>query len=194
MTVLMEINTWANRCGYFYNAYLTPKDSGDTEFYPGRDPSPNNGYNCRHPDCDCMEDGVGCCYTWSCPFGFEADEEDCKAYGVEHQESEFIIVDIPETEFNDNRMWKRLQSMKRYRMSGHTTVNVVTVVEADSPKKALEKANDELCSLHDYAGNGGTDKLVGVCGENDSVSVDEGIIWDGYEELDPKNEKEYSDE
>lgn len=97
MTALMEINTFANHCGFFFNAYLDP----DTQS------SANNGYNCRHPDCDRVEDGVGCCHTWSCPLGYEADEEDCAAFGVEHEESEYIVVDIAPEDFNEARMWKK---------------------------------------------------------------------------------------
>ena len=105
MTVLIELNTWANRCGYFYNAYLTPKDPNDTEFYPGRDSSPNNGYNCRHPESYKADDGTGCCYAWSCPLAIEAEEEDCEAFGMEHEESQFVLVDIPESDFDEMYMW-----------------------------------------------------------------------------------------
>lgn len=104
--VLMEINTWANRCGYFFNAYLTPADPSDKTFYPGRDPSPNNGYNCRHPECETVEGGIGCCCAFSCPLAYEADEEDCAWFGVEYEEGEFVVVEIPEEKFNENRMWR----------------------------------------------------------------------------------------
>jgi len=97
MKVLMPINAWANRCGYFFNAHLDPETQS----------SANNGYNCRHSECERIEDGVGCCHAWSCPLGYEADEEDCEAFGVEHEESEFIIVDILPEKFNENCMWRR---------------------------------------------------------------------------------------
>jgi len=97
MQVLMEINKWANRCGYFFNACLDP----DTNI------TVNNGYNCRHPECGHTARGIGCCYTWSCPFGYEADEEDCINFGLTHEEATFIIVDIPEEDYNENSMWLR---------------------------------------------------------------------------------------
>ena len=101
MKALMDINVWANRCGYYFNAYLTPFDPDDKEFYPGKEPSPNNGYNCRHPDCDSVEDGVGCCYAWACPLGYEADEEDCADFGVEYEAGEYIVVDMPKKEYDE---------------------------------------------------------------------------------------------
>lgn len=39
-------------------------------------------------------EGVGCCYQWSCPLQniCPADEEDCEKYGVDFEESEFVLV------------------------------------------------------------------------------------------------------
>ena len=99
MKALMEINTWARRCGYFYNAYLE------------KDFTCNNGYNCRHPEQqetatnEATGEEIGMCYSWSCPLAYEADEEDCAAFGVEYEESEFVVVNIAPEEFNENRMW-----------------------------------------------------------------------------------------
>ena len=97
MPKIYDLNDFANQCGYFYNAYLTPKDPNDKTFCPGRDPSPNNGYNCRHPDCGEVQDGVGCCFAWSCPLGYEADQEDCDNPDIDNdgytecEEGQFII-------------------------------------------------------------------------------------------------------
>ena len=78
---IMPINDFANMCGYFYNAYL-------------RDGiSVNNGYNCSHPKCEEVQEGVGECFEWACPFGWEADEEDCQEFGWEYEEGEFIVID-----------------------------------------------------------------------------------------------------
>jgi predicted transcriptional regulator len=78
------INNLANRCGYFYNANF------DTE----ASCTPNNGYNCKHPEQEESYNGVGCCYQWSCPLKniTPADEEDCKKYGMEYEENEFVMV------------------------------------------------------------------------------------------------------
>ena len=81
---IMTINQLANICGYFFNA----------EFDPECDHSPNNGYNCRHEGQQEQDDGVGCCYQWSCPLEniVPADEEDCEKYGLDYEENEFVLV------------------------------------------------------------------------------------------------------
>jgi len=72
----------------------------------------------------------------------------------------------------------------RYKVYGHTTVSIVTEVEADSEGEALEVACGELDSLIPYVGNGGSDKLIGVDGENDTVGADDCIQWTSAEEVD----------
>lgn len=107
MPKIYSINEFANRCDYFFNAYLTPKDPNDKTFYPGRDPSPNNGYNCRHPKCGEVQEGVGCCFPWACPLGYEADEEDFANPKIDHngwtdyEEGEFIIPNGEEDDGNE---------------------------------------------------------------------------------------------
>lgn len=66
MSKIMEINDFADECGYFYNACVE------------KNISINNGYNCRHSDQSQKQEGIGKCYCWSCPLGYEADEEDFK--------------------------------------------------------------------------------------------------------------------
>jgi len=95
MKVLMEISEWAGRCGYFFNA----NDEMDIVV--------NNGYNCRHSECGHIELGVGGCHAGACPFGYEADEEDCENFGLEYEEAAFIIVDIPEEDYVDSYMWTK---------------------------------------------------------------------------------------
>lgn len=84
--VMMAINCFANMCGYFFNA----------NFDDGCDICPNNGYNCRHPECEEKFDGIGCCFSWGCPFGRPADEEDCLEFGWDYEENEFIVIDNSE--------------------------------------------------------------------------------------------------
>ena len=69
----------------------------------------------------------------------------------------------------------------RFKVYGSTTVNVVTVVEAACPDEALEVALGELNCLNQYVGNGGDDKMVGVEGDDDSVSADDEIEWTSAE-------------
>ena len=72
----------------------------------------------------------------------------------------------------------------RYKVNGKTTVIVTTEVIADSADAALEAASNELTGLIPYAGNGGTDKIIGVGGDNESVSAEDEIEWTSAEELD----------
>lgn len=92
--VCMDFNTFANRCGYFHNAYLTDGVSF------------NNGYNCRHPNQaeTIEEDGKrfgGCC-CGSCPLGYPPDGDQLEELGIlsrkeaqeYHEESnhDYIVV------------------------------------------------------------------------------------------------------
>lgn len=80
---ILTINNMANLCGYFFNAH----------FDEDCDICPNNGYNCKHPECEEKEQEIGCCYAFSCPLGWEADKEDCEYFGFEYEEGEFIVTD-----------------------------------------------------------------------------------------------------
>ena len=66
----------------------------------------------------------------------------------------------------------------KYRVYGHTTVTVSTLVEADSEEEAIEKANCEFGGIMSYAGNGGMDKLIGVDGEYDTIEANESVEFD----------------
>ena len=81
---IMTINNLTTICGYFFHA----------ERNPDCDISPNNGYNCRHPEQKENQRGIGCCYQWSCPLAnvIPADEKDCEKYGLDYEESEFVLV------------------------------------------------------------------------------------------------------
>lgn len=78
----------------------------------------------------------------------------------------------------------------RYRVRGTTTVDVFIEVVADSPDEALIQAQDDLCGLSTYVGNGGMDKLIGVDGENESVEAGGEIEWDDADELGPADEED----
>lgn len=50
---------------------------------------------------------------------------------------------------------------------------------------AFEKADDEFGGISGYVGNGGTEKLIGVCGSNEGIEHGDGIDWtDCYEKTD----------
>ena len=71
--------------------------------------------------------------------------------------------------------------MKKYRVLGNTVVSVFKEVYANSEEEAYEIANQELHYLTGYRGNNGWDKLVGVEGDDESVSADDTIEWDDIE-------------
>ena len=49
----------------------------------------------------------------------------------------------------------------KYTVTGHATVVCSMVVEANTEKEAIEKANDQFGSLANYTGMGGIDKMIG---------------------------------
>ena len=61
--------------------------------------------------------------------------------------------------------------MKKYRVHGIVEVEVIKEVWANSESEAYDKASGELSALTEYCGNGGTDKLIGVDEEGESVST-----------------------
>ena len=82
----------------------------------------------------------------------------------------------------------------KYRVYEHTTVTVVVEVSADSEENAKEAALDQRDFLTSYCGNGGTDKLIGVDGDDESVSADEEIEYDDVELIGPDDEDEDEEE
>lgn len=96
--VCMELNCFANICGYFHNAYLTDNVSF------------NNGYNCRHPKQSEVHEengkAFGACFCHSCPLGYPASPADLIEHGfisedeaAEYEDdescSDYIMVDDP---------------------------------------------------------------------------------------------------
>ena len=60
-------------------------------------------------------------------------------------------------------------------------------LEAEDKEEAIEKAFDECSSLDTFVGNGGTDKMVGVCNTDTavvSVSCDDDVEYTEAEEID----------
>lgn len=105
--VVMPLNTFANMCGHFFNCNLT-------EGFEDK-PNVNNGYNCSHPDCEDVQDGVGCCFSWSCPLTYSADGLVCQRCGIECEncgkeecscDDDFMVCEIPESEYDKRYMWR----------------------------------------------------------------------------------------
>lgn len=90
---------------------------------------------------------------------------------------------------------------KRYfRVFGHTEVTVsrIVVIDEDDIKRneralCLGKAAKEFCGIHEYLGNGGDDKLIGVEHPQETIAADEPVEFDDYMEIgeDEFNEHQY---
>lgn len=77
--------------------------------------------------------------------------------------------------------------MKKYAVYGKVTVCVCVELEAEDKEEAIEKAFDERSSLDALVGNGGVDKMLGVCDTDTaevSVSCDDDVEYTEAEEID----------
>ena len=59
--------------------------------------------------------------------------------------------------------------MKKYTVTGYANVVVEVTVEAENEEEAIEKAYDNV-SIDNYYGNGGADKLIGVCDTDEATA------------------------
>ena len=59
--------------------------------------------------------------------------------------------------------------MKKYIVTGYANVVVEVTVEAENEEEAIEKAYDNV-SIDNYYGNGGVDKLIGVCDTDEATA------------------------
>ena len=59
--------------------------------------------------------------------------------------------------------------MKKYTVTVYAQVVVEVTVEAENEEEAFEKAYDNV-SIANYCGNGGTDKLIGVCNTDEATA------------------------
>lgn len=76
--------------------------------------------------------------------------------------------------------------MKKYTVTGYANVVVEVTVDAENEEEAIEKAYDNV-DIDSYCGNGGTDKLIGVCNTNEataSIYVDSELEYEKVEEID----------
>ena len=73
--------------------------------------------------------------------------------------------------------------MAKFRVYGVVQVTVWTEVEAEDSESAKEVADEYFGGVSGYCGNGGSDKLIGVCGD-DGISADfECPEWTEVEEM-----------
>lgn len=77
--------------------------------------------------------------------------------------------------------------MKKYIVSGKVTAFISVELEAKNKEEAIEKAYEECSEPMNFVGNGGTDKLIGVCDADSatvSINCDEEIEYTEAEEID----------
>lgn len=77
--------------------------------------------------------------------------------------------------------------MKKYIVSGKVTAFISVELEAENKKEAIEKAYEECSGPMNFVGNGGCDKLIGVCdtdNANVSIACDDEVEYTDVEETD----------
>lgn len=77
--------------------------------------------------------------------------------------------------------------MKKYIVSGKVVTYIFVELEAKNKKEAIEKAYEECSGPMNFVGNGGTDKIIGVCDTDSatvSINCDEEIEYTEAEEID----------
>lgn len=77
--------------------------------------------------------------------------------------------------------------MQKYAVYGKVTAFVCVELEAEDKEDAIERAYDECSSATTFVGNGGTDKIIGVCDTDSataSINCDEEIEYTEAEEID----------
>lgn len=72
--------------------------------------------------------------------------------------------------------------MKKYRVFGTVSVCVSTVVKANSPEEAKEIADHFFGGVTGFCGNGGSSKLIGVSGHDESIECNDSVEWEDADE------------
>ncbi len=76
--------------------------------------------------------------------------------------------------------------MKKYIVTGKVTAFISVELEAENKKEAIEKAYEECSGPMDFVGNGGCDKLIGVCNTDNadvSIECDDEVEYTDVEEI-----------
>lgn len=76
--------------------------------------------------------------------------------------------------------------MKKYIVSGEVTAYISVEIEAENKKEAIEMAYEECSGPMSFVGNGGCDKLIGVCDTDDaivSITCDDEVEYTEAEEI-----------
>ena len=76
--------------------------------------------------------------------------------------------------------------MKKYIVTGKVTAFISVEIEAENEEEAIEKAYEECSGPMNFIGNGGTDKLIGVCDTDSatvSINCDDEVEYTEVEEI-----------
>lgn len=76
--------------------------------------------------------------------------------------------------------------MKKYIVTGKVIAFISVEIEAENKKEAIEKAYEECSGPMNFVGNGGCDKLIGVCDTDDaivSIACDDEVEYTEVEEV-----------
>lgn len=76
--------------------------------------------------------------------------------------------------------------MKKYIVTGKITAFISVELEAENKKEAIGKAYKECSGPMNFIGNGGCDKLIGVCdtdSANVSIACDDEVEYTEVEEI-----------
>lgn len=71
---------------------------------------------------------------------------------------------------------------RKYDVHGTVPVTVHITIEAEDGEQAIEFATQKFKGIHIYMGNGGGDKLIGVEGSDESITVDGDVEFDEWTE------------
>ena len=74
------------------------------------------------------------------------------------------------------------RGMRKYDVHGTVPVVVTVTVEAESGDEAVRIAAELFKGVHQYAGNVGADKLIGVEGKTESIHFDGVVEFDDWTE------------
>lgn len=76
--------------------------------------------------------------------------------------------------------------MKKYIVSGEVTAYISVELEAENEEEAISKAYEECSGPMNFIGNGGDDKLIGVCDTDSatvSINCDDEVEYTEVEEI-----------
>lgn len=73
-------------------------------------------------------------------------------------------------------------SKKKYDVHGTIPVVIHITVEADNGEQAIKIAEKKFRGVKEYTGNGGINKLIGVDGDNEAITIDGNVKFDDWTE------------